>query len=161
MKELIEKIGGRDRMEYILIHEARFSHDTIIMARALLAVLDAQEKPIHQMRLLDGGENSEEWVEVTEDEFNTPTSQMFGNWERRKVYTTPPAASVPDGWIKCSDRLPESDKVVLCGCFFDGPHDFRIKTGGNVGGVMCIIGGSWDVTHWMPLPASPAPENKK
>lgn len=74
------------------------------------------------------------------------------------IWATPPSPSAQDGWIKCSDRLPENGETVLCGCFFGGPNDFRIKTGGLFCGVLCIVGGSWEVTHWMPLPAAPGGE---
>lgn len=48
---------------------------------------------IYQVRLLDGGENSLEWVEVTEEEFNTPTTEKYGKWEHRKLYTRPASAT--------------------------------------------------------------------
>lgn len=77
INELIEQIGGRERLEYILIHEVRFSHDTIIMARALLAVLDA--KPVGKFVNCGGI-----WYE-TDAHDGTP------------LYTVEPAASASGG----------------------------------------------------------------
>lgn len=62
----------------------------------------------------------------------------------------------PDGWVSCEDRMPEEGDVVLVlqegGIIFcaevDGgefyPDEFpRVPTQGR------------EITHWMPLPASP------
>lgn len=136
-REELQKLIHLDGMGCVIYRSGQVAE----IARALLAVMDAKPfgyahtyNPFARMASLHKEETRHHSL---------------------KLYTTPPAPSVPDGWIKCSDRLPESDKVVLCGCFFEGPDDFRIKTGGNVGGVMRIVGGSWEVTHWMPLPAPP------
>lgn len=52
---------------------------------------------IYQVRLLDGEENCSEWVEVTEEEFNTPTTEKYGKWEHRKLFTRPaPAADLAE-----------------------------------------------------------------
>lgn len=40
--ELIEQIGGRERLEYIVNFGAKVSNETAVMAHALLAVLDAK-----------------------------------------------------------------------------------------------------------------------
>ncbi|EAX7570471.1 DUF551 domain-containing protein [Salmonella enterica] len=71
----------------------------------------------------------------------------------------------PDGWISCSERMPEDEQEVIVqnklgyryvsyfdehsGLFFDMP-------GGNQ--MNCIE--HILVTHWMPLPAAPQPEVK-
>lgn len=79
INELIEQIGGRDRLGFIAedCAEARFS-EIEAMARALLAVLDA--KP----------------VGVT----ISPTIAAMDGVSQVgiEVYTIPPAASVPNGW---------------------------------------------------------------
>ncbi len=41
INKLIEQIGGRERLEYIVNFGAKFPNETVVMARALLAVLDA------------------------------------------------------------------------------------------------------------------------
>jgi len=85
INELIEQIGGRERLEYITLHEARFSHDTIIMARALLAVLDAKT-----VGYLFTGENG---MAISPVDWQCDGMKMQG-----PLYLTPPAASVPD-WL--------------------------------------------------------------
>ncbi|EPI8455059.1 DUF551 domain-containing protein [Yersinia enterocolitica] len=68
------------------------------------------------------------------------------------VYLTPQLNS-PQGWIKCSDQMPEDDTLCLgvdeCGViwtmhFDDG--EFRADTG-DVDDL--------EISHWMPLPAAP------
>lgn len=59
-------------------------------------------------------------------------------------------ATVPGGWIPVSERMPENDGVYLC-------WDNRYVT------TYAFIFGAWqanqfiakNITHWMPLPASP------
>ncbi|CNI86290.1 Protein of uncharacterised function (DUF551) [Yersinia intermedia] len=71
------------------------------------------------------------------------------------LYTTP-QLNPPQGWIKCSDQMPEDDTLclgvdedgVIWTMYFDG--EFRADTG-------------WppdlNVTHWMTLPAAPEKGN--
>jgi len=63
------------------------------------------------------------------------------------------------GWISVKDRLPEKNTMVLCATEFDGPGDWRIKTGylQDVPDFndWYVFGGSWTPSHWMPLPAAP------
>lgn len=86
------------------------------------------------------------------------------------LFTSPPAPAVPEemkrdpdadvfdpgfmnGWIACSERMPDDGVVVLC-C-----------EGGDVSTLFHRGNGVWDdgdfhshitgVTHWMPLPAVP------
>ncbi|WP_145587442.1 DUF551 domain-containing protein [Yersinia rochesterensis] len=74
----------------------------------------------------------------------------------KELYTTPQLNS-PQGWIKCSDQMPEDDTLCLgvdeCGViwtmhFDDG--EFRADTG-DVDDL--------EISHWMPLPAAPEKEN--
>ncbi|ELO6946033.1 DUF551 domain-containing protein [Salmonella enterica] len=85
--------------------------------------------------------------------------QLSGNSEQLNSPVT------PDGWISCSERMPEDEQEVIVqnklgyryvsyfdehsGLFFDMP-------GGNQ--MNCIE--HILVTHWMPLPAAPQPEVK-
>ncbi|HDL6753109.1 DUF551 domain-containing protein [Yersinia enterocolitica] len=77
---------------------------------------------------------------------------QYDNQHRRIVYTTPQLNS-QQGWIKCSDQMPEDDTLCLgvdeCGViwtmhFDDG--EFRADTG-DVDDL--------EISHWMPLPAAP------
>ncbi|CRY10809.1 DUF551 domain-containing protein [Yersinia enterocolitica] len=75
------------------------------------------------------------------------------------LYTTPQFNSpeIPEGWIKCSDRMPEDDTlclgvdeigVIWTMHFDDG--EWRADTG-HVDDLK--------ISHWMPLPDSPEKEN--
>ncbi|MCL9644984.1 DUF551 domain-containing protein [Rahnella victoriana] len=83
-----------------------------------------------------------------------------------ELYTTPqPAHTEQNGWIKCSDRMPEcrgeiDHKTVLisegrnCVVAFYNKRDRKFLDqpfGFSIGG---------GVTHWMPLPAAPKPESE-
>lgn len=117
--------------------------ERIEMARALLAVMDA--KPIGYFRD-DARAVFRVWP-TKSDDCNVP------------VYTTPPAPSAPDGWIKCSDRMPEEAEknyqvVALCSKKYD--------EGNYIGEQKTTIVQDWVIrrfphgfTHWMPLPAAP------
>lgn len=53
---------------------------------------------------------------------------------------------LPDGWIACSERMPESD------------DDYYLTYAGGVISVDCLIGMRFSdryATHWMPLPTAP------
>ncbi|EKN5935046.1 DUF551 domain-containing protein [Yersinia enterocolitica] len=90
------------------------------------------------------------------------------------IYLTPQPNSpeIPDGWIKCSDRMPEDDQVVVIinsghGFLYEaavvtrrGPH-FDLMDGLEAsnydGGEVVRL--DMEATHWMPLPAAPEKEN--
>lgn len=102
VNELMEQIGGRERLELASRckgHEASVFYpgaDQIeLMARVLLAVLDAQEKPVAWI--------SSGYFEIlgrlkkhTAVEVGLFNSQRFDN--DTPLFVTPPFASVPDGW---------------------------------------------------------------
>ncbi|MEN4503390.1 MULTISPECIES: DUF551 domain-containing protein [Enterobacter cloacae complex] len=62
---------------------------------------------------------------------------------------------IPDGWVACSERMPEKADEVLCAKEFDGPGDWRQKVGYYLSGKWTVYSASWTPTHWMPLPAAP------
>lgn len=74
----------------------------------------------------------------------------------------PPAPAVPDGWIACSERMPEPNKYVQVsngvwvgiGMYNDADHfedDERWQDEHH--GFIDLL--YHPVTHWMPLPAAP------
>lgn len=79
------------------------------------------------------------------------------------LYTTPqPAHTEQDGWIKCSERMPDSKNDVQLFCsdtreqfvgFHRGNGMFQFF---NMNDVI----GECEPTHWMPLPAGPKPESE-
>lgn len=64
------------------------------------------------------------------------------------------AQPVSDGWVKCSERMPDSNEV-LCLVFC---RDGETRTGFTSHGDWAMNGKYYDasfVTHWMPLPSAP------
>ncbi|EOK2698216.1 DUF551 domain-containing protein [Escherichia coli] len=67
----------------------------------------------------------------------------------------------PDGWISCSERMPDTKTAVLVAKEFDRKGDWRMKWAtyipehpdANDGWI--IPGASWKPSHWMPLPEPP------
>ncbi|CAM7058379.1 DUF551 domain-containing protein [Escherichia coli] len=67
----------------------------------------------------------------------------------------------PDGWISCSEQMPDSKKGVLVAREFAGKGDWRMKWATCIPGHpdandgWIIPGASWKPSHWMPLPEPP------
>ena len=67
----------------------------------------------------------------------------------------------PDGWISCSDRMPDTKTAVLVAREFDRKGDWRMKCATYIPGHpdandgWIIPGASWIPSHWMPLPEPP------
>ncbi|EAV3837603.1 DUF551 domain-containing protein [Salmonella enterica subsp. enterica serovar Typhimurium] len=97
--------------------------------------------------------NNEE-AEIFADGYNA-AMQSFGNSEQLNSPVT------PDGWISCSERMPDSKTGVLVAREFGRKGDWRMKWGTYVPGHpdaqdgWIIPGASWLPTHWMPLPEPP------
>jgi hypothetical protein len=99
--------------------------------------------------------------------FNEPNSlayrNLIGNFPvGTKFYTTPQFNSleIPEGWIKCSDQMPEVGDVVITayqGCTNVGEMERSGKTYRYFTSI--ASGRELPVTHWMPLPAAPEKEN--
>ncbi|EJR8304111.1 DUF551 domain-containing protein [Escherichia coli] len=72
-----------------------------------------------------------------------------------------PTPVTPDGWISCSERMPNTKTAVLVAVEFDRKGDWRMKWAtyipehpdANDGWI--IPGASWKPSHWMPLPEPP------
>ena len=89
-------------------------------------------------------------------------------WGGRVVtlYTAPPATVAPDGWISCSERMPDSKTAVLVAREFDRKGDWRMKWATYIPGHpdandgWVIPSASWIPSHWMPLPEPPQEVNQ-
>ncbi len=102
INELIEQIGGRERMEAmaanILECHAIAHSDVKAMARALLVVLDARpDFYIHRVERCDSY-GPEVELRVFNSQLDASKCRDDHGGEIIEAYTTPPADSVPDGW---------------------------------------------------------------
>ncbi|EDX3967911.1 DUF551 domain-containing protein [Salmonella enterica] len=67
----------------------------------------------------------------------------------------------PDGWISCSERMPDSKTGVLVAREFGRKGDWRMKWATYIpwhpdtNDGWLIPGASWKPSHWMPLPEPP------
>ncbi|EFH7937315.1 DUF551 domain-containing protein [Escherichia coli] len=71
-----------------------------------------------------------------------------------------------DGWISCSERMPDTKTAVLVAVEFDRKGDWRMKWATYIPGHpdandgWIIPGASWKPSHWMPLPEPPQEVNQ-
>jgi hypothetical protein len=124
--------------------------ERIEMSRALLEVMDANPAPVWGQARFKGGD----WASCSAEHaaMVMANPEEWGDYECRYLYTTPPASTPPDGWIKCSERMPDDDTLCL-GCDLDG---VMWTLHFDEGQLMPDIGElSSAITHWMPLPAAP------
>lgn len=89
--------------------------------------------------------------------------------EPEPLYDTPqPAHTEQDGWIKCSERMPDEEGMYQCwGKFFanDEYGYFCSSYRPHIKPMWVPVEDDCDpiyvsVTHWMPLPAAPKPESE-
>ncbi|HGY6853994.1 TPA: DUF551 domain-containing protein [Escherichia coli] len=77
----------------------------------------------------------------------------------RRLAGSSPA--IPDGWISCSERMPDTKTAVLVAVEFVRKGDWRMKWATYIPGHpdandgWVIPGASWIPSHWMPLPEPP------
>ncbi|HDO8810367.1 TPA: DUF551 domain-containing protein, partial [Salmonella enterica subsp. enterica serovar Concord] len=107
---------------------------------------------IHALRIaLDGIERSDAMLHGAE-----PVSQTY---KLNEPSGNSPV--IPDGWISCSERMPNTKTAVLVAVEFDRKGDWRMKWATYIPGHpdandgWIIPGASWKPSHWMPLPEPP------
>lgn len=142
-------------------------HAYEIMALAKIALAAKQAKPIGEVRLSDYDSDGCRQGSVT-------CLHDQADWDNfpdgTKLYATPPLNHtehhldmvVHEGWINCSDRMPESSGEFSVYETINNrvQHDYWVPDDCAALGV-----GFWNhygtnVTHWMPLPAAPKPDIK-
>lgn len=71
------------------------------------------------------------------------------------------SAVIPDGWVACSEQMPEenAEQEVLA-CFKGGDISTLYYFEGRWDDAYGIVPIRQDVTHWMPLPSAPQQEVK-
>ncbi|MGU6660427.1 DUF551 domain-containing protein [Salmonella enterica subsp. enterica serovar Newport] len=104
-----------------------------------------------------GAELNNEEAEIFADGYNA-AMQSFGNSEQLNSPVT------QDGWISCSERMPDSKTGVLVAREFGRKGDWRMKWATYIpwhpdtNDGWLIPGASWKPSHWMPLPEPPQEE---
>ncbi len=84
----------------------------------------------------------------------------------REQTAIPQVPVTPDGWISCSERMPNTKTAVLVAVEFDRKGDWRMKWATYIPGHpdandgWIIPGASWKPSHWMPLPEPPQKVNQ-
>lgn len=84
-------------------------------------------------------------------------------WGVKYIPLSGSSPAIPDGWISCSERMPEDEQEVIVHnklgyryvSYFDEHSGlfFDMRGGNQMNCIEHIL-----VTHWMPLPAAPEPD---
>jgi len=103
---------------------------------------------------VDGGWSCQEYVEL----------------ERFQEAVSGNSPVIPDGWVACSERMPDIGTEIFYFCQDDGLRDCGIVSSSNFSGKgdaqLYVHAEGYDlrfgvdITHWMPLPAAPQQEAK-
>lgn len=103
------------------------------------------------------------WVQCSKQEYDR---KKAAGREVRELYERPQNAqqnipeNIPDGWIKCSERMPEEGGRYWCyveeiNSLGRSHYQWNCSWNGVEWGGEALSG---RVTHWMPLPAAPGKE---
>ncbi|PJD89764.1 hypothetical protein B9Q30_01020 [Enterobacter hormaechei] len=119
---------------------------------------------------IDGGWSCQEYVELgrfQEAMLQNGNSPAQSDCCPEQNYIAPAqdgdSPVIPDGWVACSERMPEDEQEVLtrnkmghCFVSFFDEHSGLFFDRINVAAACCVE--HILVTHWMPLPAAPQQE---
>jgi len=91
-------------------------------------------------------------------------TEVFFHW-LRVAYEAGNSPVIPDGWVACSERMPDIGTEIFYFCKDDGLRDCGIVSSSNFSGrgdaQLNVHAEGYDlrlgvdITHWMPLPAAP------
>ncbi|WP_244588059.1 DUF551 domain-containing protein [Escherichia coli] len=109
------------------------------------------------------------WYEnYQKNNYTTSAKQMLGTMAefayragRESAALAGNSPVTTDGWISCSERMPDTKTAVLVAREFDRKGDWRMKWATYIPGHpdandgWVIPGASWIPSHWMPLPEPP------
>ncbi|HCT4462497.1 TPA: ead/Ea22-like family protein [Escherichia coli] len=138
-------------------HESGFDEDFQMEQQANAEFITAAN-PATVLELLDELEAAKKRIAELEAE---PVSQTCKLNEPSGNYPV-----TPDGWISCSERMPDTKTAVLVAREFDRKGDWRMKWATYIPGHpdandgWVIPGASWIPSHWMPLPEPPQEVNR-
>ncbi|EPC0087308.1 DUF551 domain-containing protein [Escherichia coli] len=147
---------------YLLEFERLASPGIVLeLAQQVLALRQKEQHESNTCRL-----NFEQWLEQQRGKIDVDcgcvSTETFMHW-LRVAYEAGNYPDIPDGWISCSERMPEetgdiivvSDGIVMSGISYSRRDGFYIAAleyddDEPIGGV----------THWMPLPEPPQGVNR-
>ncbi|EEY3523589.1 DUF551 domain-containing protein [Escherichia coli] len=106
----------------------------------------------------------EQWLEQQHGKIDVDcgcvSTETLTHW-MKSAYEAGNSPVTPDGWISCSERMPDTKTAVLVAREFDRKGDWRMKWATYIPGHpdandgWIIPGASWIPSHWMPLPEPP------
>ncbi|HFP1097751.1 TPA: DUF551 domain-containing protein, partial [Escherichia coli] len=141
-------------------HKEQLEKLSIELDAAKQRVAELEAKPVSQTYKL----TFEQWLEQQHDKIDVDcgcvSTEMFMHWIR-VAYEAGNYPVTPDGWISCSERMPNTKTAVLVAVEFDRKGDWRMKWATYIPGHpdandgWIIPGASWKPSHWMPLPEPP------
>ncbi|WP_338315675.1 DUF551 domain-containing protein [Escherichia coli] len=87
---------------------------------------------------------------------NIADSWLSKGWYVQPLYIAKPVPVTPDGWISCSERMPnEEDVLVYCSDTKEQMVGFHKGKGLFQFFYMNGVEGVCEPSHWMPLPEPP------
>ncbi|WP_414658331.1 DUF551 domain-containing protein [Escherichia coli] len=87
---------------------------------------------------------------------NVADSWLSKGWYVQPLYIAKPVPVTPDGWISCSERMPnEEDVLVYCSDTKEQMVGFHKGKGLFQFFYMNGVEGVCEPSHWMPLPEPP------
>lgn len=155
----------------VSVHDERYQH--------LSELYHSQEKRLFKLAQRIKGSSFDKYAHSTLQAIDVLESEIFGDSEdacRAAMLQGADGNSpvITDGWVACSERMPEEDSYVVAAELGSGNiyaavaswflHGrFNLMEDGisasNYDGGACIEM-NLSVTHWMPLPAAPQQEVK-
>lgn len=123
-------------------------------------IIDALEKALQAMSFMGDTLNDMDAVCEEDIEYVTPAFDAV----RKVLEVNYPV--MPDGWVACSERMPDKGQNVLISVNLDSPLIEPLICSARYTGSTFRRGdvtvkpgeGVEEVTHWMPLPAAPQQE---
>ncbi|HGE6186083.1 TPA: DUF551 domain-containing protein [Escherichia coli] len=168
-------LDERERNQQYIKSRDQENEDIALTVGKLRVELEAAEKRIAELEAKPVSQTYkltfEQWLEQQHDKIDVDcgcvSTEMLMHWIR-VAYEAGNYPVTPDGWISCSERMPEKGQNVLISVNFDSSlveplicsarytgstfrrGDATIKPGNGIE----------QATHWMPLPEPPQEVNR-
>jgi len=139
--------------EPVSVQDERYQH--------LSEIYHAQEKRLFKLAQRIKGESFDKYSHSPSQAIDVLESAIFGESAEEDSRSAMlqgaggNSPAIPDGWVACSERIPEAMvSVLVTGTWFH--HAVAFWDGLS----WCDLDFEQPVTHWMPLPAAPQQEVK-